>query len=165
MQKTGYLSVLLLLVMLVGLGGCSNPADDAAPATVAEPEAVSPDQAEGDVYVIGEGSSIGFTGSKITGSHDGGFNSFGGEIVLVDGDPAASRVEITIDTTSLWSDAEKLTAHLKSPDFFEVETYPTAKFVSTGIAATEDGYEITGNLDLHAVEKQNTIPAAIELAD
>lgn len=165
MQNKGYLSVLLLLMVLVGLGGCSNPADDAAPATVAEPELVSPDQAEGVIYVIGEGSTVGFTGSKITGSHDGGFNSFSGEIVLVDGDPAVSRVEIAIDTTSLWTDTEKLTAHLKSPDFFDVETYPTAKFVSTGIAASVEGYEITGNLNLHGVEKQITFPAAIELAD
>ncbi len=169
MKKIRILYVLFMVAALVAVVGCSNPADDAAPATVAEPKATSAEPGNelpaGTVYIIEEGSTVGFTGSKITGSHEGGFNQFSGEIVLVDGDPAASRVSFTIDTTSLWTDAEKLTGHLKSPDFFDVETYPTAKFVSTGIAATEGGYEVTGNLDLHGVTKQITFPAAIAVTD
>lgn len=169
MKRTRILFLFLMFVSVAMVGGCSNPADDAAPATVEEPEAISAETEAalppGTVYTIGEGSTVGFTGSKITGSHDGGFNSFTGEIILVDGDPAASRVAFTIDTTSLWADAEKLTGHLKSPDFFDVETYPTAKFISTAIVAAEPGYEVTGNLVLHGITKQITFPAAIEVAE
>ncbi len=83
---------------------------------------------------------------------------------MVDGDPERSSVEVEIDTTSLWSDNERLTGHLKSADFFEVETYPTASFVSTAIAANEEGgYTMTGNLDLHGVTKQVSFPATIEV--
>ena len=169
MKANRILYILFLVAALLALSGCSNPADDKAAARVEDPEAVTEgavaELPAGETYTIAEGSTVGFTGSKITGSHDGGFNSFAGEIVLVDGDPTASRVEFTIDTASLWADAEKLTGHLKSSDFFDVETYPTAEFISSGIVAAEGGYEVTGNLTLHGVTKQITFPASIEVAD
>ncbi len=84
---------------------------------------------------------------------------------MVDGDPTHSKVEFTIDTTSLYADSEKLTGHLKSADFFDVEAHPIASFESTSIAATDDGYSVTGNLSLHGVTKQVVFPAAISVAD
>ena len=169
MKRPGIQYVLLLFTLMALLAGCSNPADDTAPAVVTEPEAVAHEPGgelpAGTTYVIAEGTTVGFTGSKVTGSHDGGFNDFNGEIVLVDGDPAASRVEFTIDTTSLWSDNEKLTGHLKSPDFFDVETYPTAEFSSSEIVAADQGFEVTGILTLHGVPQQITFPAMIQVVD
>ena len=107
-------------------------------------------------------SSIEFTGSKVTGKHDGGFEEFAGSIELVDEDPTASRVTIEIDTASLWADDDRLTKHLKSPDFFEVETYPRATFESTSIKRTEEGYVVTGNLDLHGVTKSVSFPVSAQ---
>jgi polyisoprenoid-binding protein YceI len=168
-KRTRFVFGVFVLSALLALAGCSNPADDTTPAKVSEPEPVAAEAEDelpaGDLYIIAEGSTVEFTGSKITGSHNGGFKSFRGEVVLVDGDPTASRLEITIDTTSLWADAEKLTVHLKSSDFFGVETFPSARFVSTGITSTDGGYEVTGNLDLHGVTKQITFPAVIEVGD
>ncbi|MCB1055013.1 MAG: YceI family protein, partial [Acidobacteria bacterium] len=55
----------------------------------------------------------------------------------------------------------------KSADFFDVETYPTATFHSTGVAAgeTEGTYSVTGDLTLHGVTKQITFPATIAVTD
>lgn len=155
----------IALVTLLALAGCANPAEHAPDAEVGEAASEQAPAAEGVRYEIAEGSTISFVGAKVTGKHDGGFNEFSGEITLVDGDPAQSSVRLTIDTTSLWSDNDKLTAHLKSPDFFEVETYPTATFTSTAIAATDTGYNVTGNLNLHGVEKSITFPATIEVGE
>jgi len=160
-------------VLLAGLAtvsaGCANPADGVPEAKVAEsaaPAADAPAPAPaGTTYVIGEGSSVSFVGSKITGSHDGGFHAFDGAIEVVDGDPARSRVDVTIDTTSLWSDNDRLTGHLKSADFFDVETYPAATFRSTAIRSTDAGWEIEGDLDLHGVTRTIAFPATIELAE
>jgi polyisoprenoid-binding protein YceI len=87
----------------------------------------------------------------------GGFSKFSGKAV-VDGQSLKS-VSLDIDTTSLYTQIDKLTNHLKSPDFFEVRRYPTAKFESTKIEADQ----ITGKLTLHGVTKDITIPAKVEV--
>jgi polyisoprenoid-binding protein YceI len=83
----------------------------------------------------------------------------------VNGDPERSTVNVTIDATSLWTPKERLTGHLKSPDFFDVATYPSATFTSTAIARDGDHYAVTGNLTLHGVTKSITFPATIEVTD
>ena len=100
--------------------GCSNPADDVTEAKVsevkegeaAESEAEESDSVgEGVWYAFdGDSSTIGFTGSKVTGSHDGGFEKFTGKILIADGQPvsnAENHVEIDMDST--WSDNDRLT--------------------------------------------------------
>jgi polyisoprenoid-binding protein YceI len=139
---------------------CANPADNVPSAEVNEPQA-APEAATGEIYEIAEGSTVGFIGSKITGSHDGGFHGFEGRITLLDGDPSKSSIELLIDTTSLWADNDNLAEHLKSLDFFDVEAHPTATFTSTGIKPAGDMFEVTGNLDLHGVVKSISFPAQI----
>ncbi len=161
-------STLLALLALPLAGACADPAADAPQAVVDEaaPAAETQVADEGAVYTLTDASKISFVGSKVTGSHDGGFESFTGTIRLVGEDPTSSSVDVEIDTTSLWSDNERLTGHLKSADFFEVETYPTATFTSTSIApAADGGYTMTGNLDLHGVTKQISFPAQIEVGE
>jgi hypothetical protein len=75
----------------------------------------------------------------------------------------AGQVKLTIDTDSLFSDSERLTGHLKSPDFFDVAKFPQATFSSSQIKASEGGgYEVTGDLTLHGVTRQVSFPATIE---
>lgn len=153
-------TTLFTFLLLLGSLACSNPADDVPTASVSEPErtAAAP---EGKVFTLADESTVSFVGSKITGSHEGGFHEFDGEITLVDDDPERSSVVLNIDTTSLWADNERLTGHLKSADFFDVETYPTATFTSTAIEAAGDSYTVTGNLDLHGVTRSISFPARI----
>jgi polyisoprenoid-binding protein YceI len=159
--------IVLICLLLLAFLGCADPAKDKPQAAVDEPapEPVAAAQEETQRYVLGEGSSIGFVGSKVTGSHEGGFHDFEGEVLVTGDDPTRSTVNITIDATSLWADNERLTGHLQSPDFFEVETYPTATFKSTAIAAVGDGYTMTGNLTLHGVTKSIAFPAAITIEE
>jgi len=158
-------SILLICLVVLAVLGCADPAKDQPKAAVGEPvpQPAAPATEEAERYVIGEGTTIGFVGSKVTGSHSGGFNNFEGDVLVVAGDPTRSSVNLTIDATSLWADDERLTGHLKSPDFFDVETYPTATFQSTAIAAEGGGYTMTGNLTLHGVTKSISFPAGINL--
>ncbi|TDI48218.1 MAG: YceI family protein [Acidobacteria bacterium] len=152
-------------LLILGSAACSNPADNVPAADVSETTTTpAPVETTGQTFTIGEGSAIGFIGSKITGQHDGGFTGFEGQINLVDGDPAKSQVHISIDTTTLWADNEKLTGHLKSADFFDVANFPTATFTSTEIVAEDDGYKVTGTLDLHGVTRTISFPAAITVS-
>jgi polyisoprenoid-binding protein YceI len=115
------------------------------------------------------GSKLEFIGAKVTGKHDGSFGVFTGTIDVVDGKPEKSRVTAEIDTTSVDSDNDKLTGHLKSPDFFDVAKYPKARFNSTSIAPLTGGaggatHTVTGNLELHGVTKSITFPAKIQIS-
>ena len=110
-------------------------------------------------------STIGWTGSKVTGDHEGDFKKFDGKM-MVNSAGELQKVTFTVDTTSVTSDNEKLTGHLKSPDFFDVAKFPTASFESTNIVAgseekMEDGtpytHTISGNLNLHGVTKEITV--------
>src|SRR5207249_47030 len=70
-------------------------------------------------------------------------------------------ITVEIQTPSIYTDTGKLTDHLKTPDFFDVRTYPKATFVSTGIKPTTANgmtHEVTGNLTLHGVTKPITVP-------
>lgn len=118
------------------------------------------------VFVINPGNSkIEFECSKVTRSHVGGFNSFSGEIQLPGETPEGAALSVSILTDSIWTDTDQLTGHLKSPDFFDVATYPESKFVLTDVTATEEGYDLTGDLTLHGVTKTLKFPATISIGD
>jgi len=159
------LALPLCALILLAAVGCADPTADKPKAVVDDPVSEPERTADSREFVLTDESSIGFVGSKVTGSHDGGFNTFEGRIALVDGDPLRSRVEVTIDAASLWTDTERLTGHLKSPDFFDVEQFPSAMFVSTSIEPEGDAYRITGNLTLRGVTKSVAFPASIDVTD
>jgi polyisoprenoid-binding protein YceI len=146
------------------MSACADPAADKPKAVTGEaaPAASAPVAAQ--KYVINPASSkIEFVGSKVTGSHNGSFESFSGEIDYA-GQPEQSRVRITIDLNSVTTDTAQLTEHLKSADFFDVAKYSQATFESTEIkTGGEKGatHTITGNLQLHGVTKSITFPATI----
>jgi polyisoprenoid-binding protein YceI len=154
-------SVLGLMV-----AGCGNPAKDVTPAQVGEASTGMAAETMGTPHIITADSTIGFVGSKVTGSHDGGFNEFSGTLMVNDGALAAAGSRVEIDMNSTWSDNDRLTGHLKSPDFFETEQFPTSTFVLTGVDSGEgDSTTITGDLTLHGVTKQIAFPAQVDVTD
>ncbi len=157
----------ILSLSLLFVAACHNPAADTSKAVTSEPaRSASPQTAAaGQKYSITpQNSKIEFIGSKVTGSHNGSFQKFNGQIDHVENDPTKGRVNITIDMSSVNTDTAKLTEHLKTPDFFDVAKFPQAQFVSTEIkAGGEKGasHTITGNLTLHGVTKAISFPATI----
>lgn len=146
------------------LVSCKNPADKTTDAEVGDSRKKELDAgpAGSAKYFFTDNSTIGFEGSKVTGSHKGGFKKFTGHFTLKDGAPAGNDHKVEIDMNSLWSDQEKLTGHLKSADFFDVENHPTTVFDVTKIEKGSDTeYTVTGNLALHGVTKSVSFPAAV----
>ena len=159
--------VLPLVVMMVG---CGNPADNVPKAAVssdtnAEETAAAPASTDKVFALSGKDSKIDFIGSKVTGSHAGGFTNFTGELRMTDGKLAGAGNKIVIDMNSTWSDNPKLTGHLKSPDFFDSAKFPNAEFVSTAVEKKTTNYMVSGNLTLHGVTKQISFPADIQVSD
>jgi len=174
-----------ILSLTVFLAACEDPAANKPRAQTTAPQgntaanstanpAVSPTtstmETKGAALPISpENSKVEFTGSKVTGKHNGGFKTFTGMIDLVNNKPEESRVAVDIDTNSIFSDDEKLTGHLKSADFFDVAKFPTANFTSTKIAPDAakgaGNYTVTGDFDLHGQKKSITFPAKITMSD
>jgi len=101
----------------------------------------------------------------VTGMHKGGFRKFAGEFHVTGGKVAGTGNKVVIDTTSLWADNERLTGHLKSPDFFGVAQHPTAIFETISVAQNTTNFTVTGNLTLHGVKKQISFPADIKVSN
>ncbi len=155
------------LALLTLSAACDDPTKGQTKASAAAPVASnSAPAATGATYVITpQNSQIQWTGSKVTGKHDGSFTSFAGSIVIVGGAVEKSRVSVDIDTASLTTVPENLVHHLKTADFFAVEQFPKATFASTSIAPGADKrtFTITGNLTLHGVTKSISFPATIDV--
>ena len=109
-------------------------------------------------------------GTKPTGSHDGtvAFKSGG---MLLENDVLKGG-EFVIDMNTIknldmvGSDgAANIEKHLKSPDFFDVEVYPTSKFVITSVLEVEGSLAVTGNLTIKDVTKSITIPAYVSTVE
>lgn len=84
----------------------------------------------------------------------GNFEKTSGTITTEGTDPTTAKIDATIDTSSLNSRVERRDADLKSPNFLDVEKYPTITFKSTKVEADGPGkWKVTGDLTLHGVTK------------
>ncbi|TSD67501.1 YceI family protein [Inquilinus sp. KBS0705] len=89
---------------------------------------------------------------------DGTFKDFDASIVAAKPDFSDAKFSFTANTASVSTDNDMRDKHLKSPDFFEVDKFPTLSFTSTSIApAGTNKYKVTGNLTLHGVTKPVTL--------
>jgi polyisoprenoid-binding protein YceI len=93
----------------------------------------------------------------------GHFAKFTGKAQIDAAANSLKSVSVEIDTNSITTEFDKLTNHLKSPDFFEVRQYPTAKFESTKITPGQGQSQITGKLTLHGVTKEISFPATVSI--
>lgn len=90
----------------------------------------------------------------------GQFNQFTGEFHFDDQHPANSSVQVEIDIKSIDTNHNGRDKHLRGTDFFDVEQFPTATFISKTIEQTGDTTgKIIGNLTLKGITKLITLEA------
>jgi polyisoprenoid-binding protein YceI len=90
----------------------------------------------------------------------GRFNTFSGQLVTGQ-DPLDSSVTAEVDLASIITGNEQRDNHIRSADFFEVETYPTMTYRSTGVRVDGGDYVLDGELTLKGVTK--SVPLTLEL--
>ena len=90
----------------------------------------------------------------------GRFATFSGKLVTGE-NPLDSSVTAEIDLASIITGSEQRDQHIRSADFFEVETYPTMTYRSTGIREDGGEFVIDGELTLKGVTK--SVPLTLEL--
>jgi polyisoprenoid-binding protein YceI len=90
----------------------------------------------------------------------GRFTEFSGDIVTAER-PEDSSVTAEISLSSINTGNEQRDEHIRSADFFEVETYPTMSYRSTGVRVEDGDFLVDGNLSLKGVTKN--VPLRLEL--
>lgn len=183
-------ALLIAFGSATALTACNpNPADD-VPAAV-DPAAQAPTleaapveaateaaPAEGAAVALPAGEfplsgNIQFGASKVTRNHTIVFKSWEG-MFTSDGTAAGSALNFTVNIDSLEVDGGQtpmLQDHLKTPDFFDVATYPTASFKSSSIVEGVDSaafqnaegatHTVTGTLDIHGKQKEVSFPITV----
>lgn len=106
-----------------------------------------------------------YVGFKIThmglAEVPGAFRDFSGTIDYDAADISKSSVNFTAKVTSVDTRVEARDKHLRTKDFFEVETYPDMTFKSTKVEKKGKNLLITGDFTLKGVTKQIAIPFTI----
>jgi polyisoprenoid-binding protein YceI len=90
----------------------------------------------------------------------GRFTEFSGDIGTAER-PEDSSVTAEISLSSINTGNEQRDEHIRSADFFEVETYPTMSYRSTGVRVEDGDFLVDGNLSLKGVTKN--VPLRLEL--
>jgi polyisoprenoid-binding protein YceI len=106
-------------------------------------------------------SEIGFSArhmmvSKVRGK----FGNFSGQIVTAE-DPFKSSATAEIDLKSITTGNDQRDEHLRSADFFEVESYPTMAYRSTSARFEDGNYILDGELTLKGITRN--VPLVLEL--
>lgn len=91
----------------------------------------------------------------------GTFKDFDGTFTFDEKNPAADKVNVTINTTSLDTNHAERDKHLRGADFLNVGKFPQATFVSTSVKKEGEALDVTGNLTLNGVTKPVTLAAKL----
>jgi polyisoprenoid-binding protein YceI len=185
MKKIMFVNALVIASAAM-LGGCSQ-APESDQAEVGDAQEVQEAGAAMVADVDLASSKVEWVGTKVTGRHNGEIRLSKGSLQLAEGALVGGNFTLdmnSISTTDKMGADNGLTDHLKSSDFFDVEKYPTAEFVITGIKALESApvdaedvpeinqykisnptHTITGNLTMKGVTKSVSFPAAVSMSD
>ena len=91
----------------------------------------------------------------------GRFTDFAGSFTLDGENPANSSAQLTVLLTSVDTQNDDRDNHLRSAEFFDVESFPEMTFISTGVEAKGNDFVVTGQLSVHGVTK--SVPVKFEL--
>ena len=127
--------------------------------TVSETPSVAVENISGDYTIDPSHTRIGFSArhamvTKVRGH----FDEFEGSAHVDTVTPANSSVTVTIQAASVTTGNEQRDGHLKTPDFFDIASYPQITFVSTNVERDGSEWAITGDLTINGVTKSVTIP-------
>jgi polyisoprenoid-binding protein YceI len=108
-------------------------------------------------------TTVGFSVRHLFTSVQGRFDEFAGRIEFDPASPAGAKVSGTIQAKSINTNNEKRDTHLRAPDFFDVEKFPTIEFQSTKVESV-DPAKNTGKLHGTLTIRGNARPVVLDVA-
>ena len=164
-MKKRILNVFTIFAIAITLVACKDKAKEAETTAA---EAAAQAQMQSVKYLANTTeSSIEWTGFKPTGKHNGTIGMDSGVFTVNNGKVESGSFLIdmkSIVNLDIPMDEEnnaKLVGHLKSPDFFDVEKYPSAAFEVTGFEEKEGKTMLSGNLTLKEKKNNVTFPVVV----
>lgn len=131
--------------------------------------ALTPPAKETTYKVDPQQSKLTWVGKKVTGEHNGTVPVTGGTVLVSGQKLKSAQVEANLraltvaDLTDAGYNA-KLTTHLKSEDFFNVEKYPTARLELVSVTPKGgDQYDVVGKLTIKAITEEVAFPATVKI--
>jgi polyisoprenoid-binding protein YceI len=127
-------------------------------ASAFDPATVAVEDITGDYTLDAAHSRLGFSArhAMIT-TIRGSIKDFAGTAHVDTTEPANSVVNLTIKAASVDTGVADRDGHLRSGDFFDVESYPEITFASTAVSREGDSWTITGDLTIKGVTKPVTV--------
>lgn len=106
-------------------------------------------------------SEVGFDVRHFFSKVHGRFEDYTANIVFDDANLAASKVDVTIQDSSIYTANDRRDAHLRTQDFFWADKYPTITFTSTKVlpGADKTHFKVVGDLTIRDVTKPVTLDA------
>jgi polyisoprenoid-binding protein YceI len=125
-----------------------------------------PASAFGASWTLEDGSAIRFEAYQQGAPVQGGFERFTAAIVFDPDDLPGSRIEVEIETASIATGHQDRDTALRSSNLFDVERWPTARFVSTELEHLGgDAYQARGQLTIRDVQQSVILPFTLHIAD
>ena len=104
-------------------------------------------------------STLGFAIKHMqVGTTRGGFNDYTGSVSYDPDDFSTFKADVTIQVNSIDTKVEARDKHLRAPEFFDVEKFPTITFSSTRLEKRGEGTVIVGSLTMKDITKEITFP-------
>ena len=163
-MKKNFVIILFISAFTFAVTSCKDKAKEA---TTTAAEAVE-EVVNAEAYTVNkDASTIAWKGFKPTGTHTGTIAIENGVLDVSNGNIVGGTFLIDMNSivvTDIPAEDEKnakLTGHLKSPDFFDAEKYPSAGFTITGIEEVEGKMMLSGNLSLKDAKNNVTFPVSV----
>lgn len=132
-----------------------------AVATARQTAAPGAPKSDAKVYEVSKSyTTLSFTATKwMVFKEEGLFQDFSGTLTYNAEDSEKCKIDVTVKAASLDTRNPNRDKVLRSDDFFDVEKYPTLSFHSTRVSPNgKDSYDVTGDLTIHGVTRQITVP-------
>lgn len=169
------LNILLKLMAVVALVIAPSIAleltnSETGEATNGTGEVIQATQVSGNFAVNKEETMLNWTGKKPTGEHSGTLGVSSGQLVVGNGVLLGGNFEIDMSSivcTDIKDEEENsdLIGHLKSSDFFNIDSFSTAKFdiIETMQSGDANNYTIRGNLTIKGISNEISLPAKVNI--
>ena len=119
-------------------------------------------QAQTTTWVVdGQHAKIGFSVSHFGISEtEGKFTRFDGKVLSDKPDFSDAKIDMFIDVKSINTEDEQRDKHLKSPDFFDAEKFPSIVFKGKSLRAVgKNHYKLTGDFTMHGITHEVVLDA------
>lgn len=119
---------------------------------------------DGTYVFLPDSSSFAWTGKKVGGQHNGLVKIESGNVTVVGNELKSGEFKVNMSTIQVLDltgeDKANLEGHLKSPDFFAVDSFPASTFVIKEIKRMDENtFSVTGDLTIKGITNEIRFPA------